>query len=577
MGDLREEQLITTFGPGSIIDLKHFPVMIESSHKWLGTEGKEGNLSLQIHDLSIQTLVEKKLVDLTKGSIPIKKIKGLMRPPPEKNGFNELLGEVAKSISAIRFPQYHRCSRCNTLSKLASGEQQSKCEATTKNKSTGTYEKCGNTLEATRWVQICEDGHIFDFDWHGYLDCNGPNCGGEGNGESTIQYTDKATQGTFADITIRCIACGNHKSMGPAMRVKKKCDGRKIWSDNFKEQCGKDLKVVPRGKSSIYVSETLQGISLPQTNNFIELSINHTLYFNDVANNKDDVEGFIKFFNRAEADTNPFKSDQEVKEYYEWLKGHATENDFNELQKDYTKEEFKILTANDDINKEDFQSYQIELSSSSFLSQHFSSINKIPRVKILKCLLGFRRAFPNENENDTYGGKFQPVTIDNQYIPSVESFGEGIFFRFSDKKLKEVTTKNQFDNEVIIHSFSHFLMHELSRYSGYSITALSEKLYLHDENLGVLIYTSSGDSQCSMGGLSDLAEAHKLEQIILEGLENIKICSEDPFCINEKESCFSCIMTPEICCYLEPRRKNTALRRSCLTEIDGSKPYFTLS
>lgn len=577
MGDLREEQLITTFGPGSILDLKNFPVMIESSHKWLGNGSADSNSLLQIHDLSIQTLVEKKLFELTKNGIPIKKIKGLMRPPPENNKFNELLGEVAsRPITAKRFPQYHRCTKCNTLSKLSTGDQSTKCKAKAQHNNSGTYETCNGRLEATRWVQICPDGHISDFDWHSYLGCNGNSCGSTENGNSTIQYRDNARTGTFADITISCKSCGSKKNMGPAIKSKGKCHGIKFWSDDFKEDCNKSLKIIPRGKSSIYVSETLQGISLPQMNNFFELPLNHAHYFY-VAKQYDD-ERFIEHFNMEQSQNiNPLSSDQEVKEYYKWLKGHASESDFDNLNKDYTKEEFKILTSKDDIKKLDFESHQIKLSDSSFLNSHFSSINKIQKLKIVKSLLGFRRAFPNENENDTFGGKFQPVTIDNQYIPSVESFGEGIFFRFSDKKLKEVTAKNQFDNEVIIHSFSHFLMHELSQYSGYSITALSEKLYLHDGNLGVLIYTSSGDSQCSMGGLSDLAEAHKLEQIILEGLENIKTCSEDPFCINEKESCFSCIMTPEICCYLEPRRKNTALRRSCLTEIDGSKPYFTLS
>ena len=55
-------------------------------------------------------------------------------------------------------------------------------------------------------------------------------------------------------------------------------------------------------------------------------------------------------------------------------------------------------------------------------------------------------------------------------------------------------------------------MPQLAFESGFSVTELTEKLYvLEDEQkVGLLIHTSSGDSQCSMGGLCDLADESKL-------------------------------------------------------------------
>ena len=69
----------------------------------------------------------------------------------------------------------------------------------------------------------------------------------------------------------------------------------------------------------------------------------------------------------------------------------------------------------------------------------------------------------------------------------------------------------------MLHSFSHMLMHELAYYSGFSVNELAEKIYFMDSPIstrGLLIYTRSGDSQCSMGGLSDLVSAEILEKII---------------------------------------------------------------
>lgn len=46
---------------------------------------------------------------------------------------------------------------------------------------------------------------------------------------------------------------------------------------------------------------------------------------------------------------------------------------------------------------------------------------------------------------------------------------------------------------------------------------------------GVLIYTASGDSEGSLGGLTSLAQSDKLYPIILRALENMSYCSSDQY------------------------------------------------
>ena len=150
MGDLREEQLITTYGPGSIIDLLDYPVLIQSASYWLKEEvgnnyDPVNSESLKIQDLAIHELVEKKLIELTESSsFKIKKIKGLMKPPPEANEFNQYLGTIAsKVITAQRFPRYHKCLKCNTLSKLDKEDQDNLMTPQPSSRTTGAMQATG--------------------------------------------------------------------------------------------------------------------------------------------------------------------------------------------------------------------------------------------------------------------------------------------------------------------------------------------------------------------------------------------------------------------------------------------------
>ena len=562
MGDLREDQLITTYGPGSIIDLLQFPVMIQTSSRWL--EDKEEFEPLKIHDLSIHELIEKKLQLLTKSStVQITKIKGLMRPPPEATELNNGLGPIAsKVINAIRFPAYHRCFKCNTLCEIAEDSIESKCK------------KCSGKLEATRWIQICKNGHIHDFDWHQFMrEQNACNCdSGSSNGQSQLTYRDSGRGGTFADIKLECLKCKTQVSMLKAYGKSNKCNGKKLWVPNDSgDDCNEELKIVPRGQSSVYVSETLQKISIPKEENFAQYDLDHSKWFGLIKEKLWDYATFKVSTEYVER----MPSGDDHKKYYDWLVSHQSSSDFDELNIDYAQNEYTLL-SNKEISLSDFHSSQINISDSQFLKNHFVSINKVSRIKIIKALLGFRRAFAEERDS-----RFQPVTFNNHFIPTVESFGEGIFFVLSKQKLTDWETQNKQSRNIreLLHSLSHLLMHEFSYVSGFNITELSEQIYFGKsfENYGILIYTGSGDSQCSMGGLSDLAEQKNLDQIIQRGIQKLTVCSNDPFCSEESSSCIACLHVPENCCYEEPRLKNVGVHRDVLAKINDVKPFFELN
>ena len=144
-----------------------------------------------------------------------------------------------------------------------------------------------------------------------------------------------------------------------------------------------------------------------------------------------------------------------------------------------------------------------------------------------------------------------------------------------DKDPKDVTYS-------LVHSFSHMLMKQLAFESGFSVTELTEKLYvLRMSKVGLLIHTSSGDSQCSMGGLCDLADESKLEGIIKRALIS-NIVQMIRFVLNRKDkvpahfhaACFGCLMLPETCCEVRPIKIRFLIEIYLLTLTLKSKAFL---
>ena len=137
---------------------------------------------------------------------------------------------------------------------------------------------------------------------------------------------------------------------------------------------------------------------------------------------------------------------------------------------------------------------------------------------------------------------------------------------------------------LLLHSLSHALMKHLSLECGYETASIRERIYVQASGpkmAGVLIYTSSSDSEGTLGGLARQAEPYLFEPIFIGALESIGWCSSDPLCINGITStsetynlaaCHSCMLVPETSCEMF----NRFLDRRMLIglDTDGVEGYF---
>lgn len=115
---------------------------------------------------------------------------------------------------------------------------------------------------------------------------------------------------------------------------------------------------------------------------------------------------------------------------------------------------------------------------------------------------------------------------------------------------------------ILLHTLSHLLIRQLSFECGYSITNLSERIYCADESegkqmAGIFIYTASGDSEGTLGGLVRQGRPDAFPRVFRKAIAGAKACSNDPVCILSQgqgletlnlAACHTCVLLPETCC-----------------------------
>ena len=184
--------------------------------------------------------------------------------------------------------------------------------------------------------------------------------------------------------------------------------------------------------------------------------------------------------------------------------------------------------------------------------------------------------------------------------------GEGIFIKLREDILDAWETANENYYEpmrlrleesnlecdnfspryVLLHTLSHLLIRQLSVECGYSGASIKERIYstYPDSNLkmaGILLYTSSSDSDGSLGGLVRNALPETFERIFRNLLQEASWCASDPICTESKAqgydslnyaACHACTLLPETSCEI----RNCLLDRGAVVGSlsDRSRGFF---
>lgn len=266
----------------------------------------------------------------------------------------------------------------------------------------------------------------------------------------------------------------------------------------------------------------------------------------------------------------------------------------------------KVIEIHYQSNKKHFKAEEDALPR--YLQKYFSRIIRVTRLREVRVLLGFTRVDAPDPDADE-----QPNVValskgkQERWLPAAEVNGEGIFIEFNKDTLaawlnspavkglseKYSDSYREFCESkgwtitvvrnavyVLMHTFAHLMIKQMSMSSGYSSSAIRERIYFGDKMAGILLYTGSSDKEGSLGGLVELGNIDQMTNLMRDAFQEALVCTNDPECMSNlpagKNSngaaCHSCCMISETAC----ENGNRMLDRGLAVPIPGREEcsYF---
>lgn len=560
VGEIRPNQLITTFGPGSIMDAVNDSVTILDTSYWKDT-------GTPIYDSRLASYF------------------GVNHFCPPRASYND-------DLPVTSFPNYHVCSNTKCC-RLFNIREQFNIE--TYNRQGPTCPDCGYRAYPARFVIACKDGHLDDFPWRWWVHGGATTC------TRKLKLYSTGETSTLAEMWVEC-ECGTVKrSMsGATDRANFSengyvCSGRHPHKPNSKnEKCTcKDVFPSQRGATNIYFPVIRSAISVPPWTNPLYLLLDE--HWNRLCDYERDFgtvgidkiyENHFTTYSREEFDKAIENRKNKVREFVE----------IKEM-------EYAAFTHHaDPTYKKNVKYFKAkEETVPSYLQKYFSRLIRIERLREVMVLQGFMRIDPPEPEADNLKNMVKLNTKKpDSWLPGVEIHGEGIFIEFNRASVAKwlsipssakisaqyktafeayaaergwENVKERNGEYVLLHTFAHLIIKEMSLQSGYSSTAIRERIYSSPSMCGVLFYTGSSDKEGSLGGLVELGEEAKFKKLLKAAIENALLCTTDPECANEQidgdtlngSACHSCCMIAETAC----ENGNRLLDRSLIVPLEG--------
>lgn len=388
------------------------------------------------------------------------------------------------------------------------------------------------------------------------------------------------------------------------------CTGRHPWK-NSKEACSEYPHVLQRGSSSVYFPISMSSLVIPPYSSILTAQVQNSAAFSDLTKaitetlksvsslpgitvTQEMKEGIIKekiseYAKKISMEIG--KKEDQIKAILERKWSGGLEQEYTTTSIKYKAEEYAALNGEVFLDSKDGEFIREGTSISEYNIPLVKSISLIHKVREVQALVGFSRLEPVDNDNLTENGKIFAVDIkgdDTRWYPGYEVRGEGIFIEFDEDAIDNWRTGNKDigsrvnllnDNYrksyygslkereisakfLLLHTLSHLLIKQLSFECGYSIASLKERIYCSEPSegrsmSGIFVYTASGDSEGTMGGLVRQGRADVFPGIFRKAIEAAITCSNDPVCSLSQgqgrdslnlSACYSCTLVPETSC-----------------------------
>jgi hypothetical protein len=572
LGTVRRSQLVTTYGIGAIVDLEAGSFMPSGLEDWANAT-RFASLSISEPRLQAQLRVSHFRAAPILEVIP--------------NSFGKV--DARKTTPAVRFPEWQECPKCHRLgvedAPFEADGNRLRCVA------------CRVLVNPVRFVVACRRGHISDFPWSWWAHRSHPTgmCD-----RPALFLRSHGSSAALSDLYVECVACnGARSSLGDAFGAmtfagRRSCTGSRPWLHD-REECAEVPRAIQRGASNVHFALVASALSIPPASHpafqAVEELMRILQYIPESAR-MSALEGF--------AEERGFEAAELRAAYVATQAMQSGDGAYTDAVS--RAEEYRALcTSSDDEPQAGYTPHfqNAARQAAGSMAHWFDLVGAVSRLREVRALAGFSRIEPYPVAGERIlealqEGHISPLSVANHpdWFPAAEIRGEGIFLRFRNDRIEHWITRNPalparaaaldrisaavaqrrgYTREytitprlLLVHSFAHALIRQLSLDCGYSASSLRERLYVSEPQhaqpamSGVLVYTGSPDSDGSLGGLVRMADHDLLEQVVARTIAGAQWCGSDPVCIETDPShggerisgaaCHSCLLLPETAC-----------------------------
>lgn len=561
---LRKAQTIVPFGVGSILDLPDESLMCVSTDFW--------------EDTLTRPIVEPRL----QRRLGVRGFRTVKSSEENPDG----------GIPFTHFPKWLFCPKCRKLRPIEDWARLYR-QVRKRYFTIPTCDICDVTLVPSRFIVVCENGHVEDFPWVQWAHNQSAVCE-----NPVLEIKIVGSSSGLEGMYVSCVSCGAPpRSMVGAFGedLHTKCGGNMPWLFE-REPCDKKPRTLQRGASNVYFPRIASSIAIPPYADRLLADIQGTAAWEILSSQSGAIDAHSKEFLVQDIAARLARDVGEVSQVIGTMLGESTESEpVDTTEVEYRMDEYRAFRGG--VTAEDAESadFHIEIRDpSEYRIFGIKSVTLVHRLREVRALTGFSRIHPVDRDepynDDLTTSRGHAVPLGHKrlnWLPAIEVRGEGIFLEFDQSKLdawtevpgvraRVLSLEQNYNNMaeqrallrrhispqfICLHTLTHLLIRQLSFECGYGSASLRERIYCSEVEgrcmAGLLIYTASGDSEGTLGGLVGQGRPDFLSQLFARAILEAAWCSSDPLCIESKgqglgslnlAACHACCLLPETSC-----------------------------
>ncbi len=591
-GSVRRGQVITTYGPGALIDLPRDSAIVGGLDYWPGER--------QLEEIDEPRLAAR-LRGLTGGAAP-----KLYAPPAasDRPGFQ------SPGIASPRFPEWFvvqggagpgdrrkRRSRARRLVHQRSLDDRRKFN--------------GQPVVATRFVRGCVRGHVDDIDWYGFVHGGKSDCRGE------LRLEERGTAGDLSNIFVRC-GCGKSRGMHEAKELDRQnpplgyCTGARPWlGRHANEDCQHPARLLIRTATNAWFPQVVTVLSLPRKGEAVDRAVGELWDTLQVVKTEESL-ALLKGIPKVMAALHEF-DDADVLAAIERRRAGEPEDRPVKLAELDALIDAPAGYGEDVPVDRGFHARRLPTNAwdraGDLFGGRIEAVVQVHRLREVSALADFTRfeaPTPDiDGEVDTDVARAE-IALEPSWFPAVENRGEGVFLLLDGDAVSDWLRKPEVEDRcaalaaghrhwlderkitlekrpfpggpyILLHTLSHLLIQSLALRCGYPAASIRERVYVDPaaRRYGLLLYTASSDAEATLGGL--VQQARDIAGHLRQALHIARPCSNDPVCAHHAPgksdenrwlhgaACHGCTLVAETSCEM----RNDYLDRGLVVPIVG--------